>query len=225
MPPMMLMKTTSRPATASPRTNFEAPSMAPKKPLSSSSSLRRSLAVFSSIRPAERSASIAICLPGMASRWKRAATSAIRPEPLVMTTKFTITRIANTIMPMTKLPPITKLPKASMTWPAAAVPSWPCDRISRVEARLSDSRSMVEISRMVGNDENSSGAWMNSEVIRIRIESVIEIARNRSSTIEGSGRISTTRMVRMPNASARSPRFRMSPISPRLGNPPLAAVP
>jgi len=37
---------------------------------------------------------------------------------------------------------------------------------------------------MVGNDENSSGAWMNSEVIRIRIDSVIEIARNRSSTIE-----------------------------------------
>src|SRR3981189_1171832 len=88
MPPMMLMNTTSRPATASPRTNFEAPSIAPKKPLSSSSALRRSLATFSSIRPALRSASIAICLPGMASRWKRAATSAMRPEPLVMTTKI-----------------------------------------------------------------------------------------------------------------------------------------
>ncbi len=194
--------------------------MAPKKPLSSSSSLRRALAVFSSIRPADRSASIAICLPGIESSWKRAATSAMRPEPLVMTTKFTITRIANTMIPITKLPLITKLPKASMTWPAAAVPSWPFDRISRVEAMFSDSRSMVEISRMVGNDENSSGAWMNSEVIRIRIDTVIEIARNRSSTIEGSGRISTTRMVRTPNASARSPRFRMSPISLRVGNPP-----
>src|ERR1700694_4513329 len=60
---------------------------------------------------------------------------------------------------------------------------------------------------------------MNSEVIRIRIETVIEIARNRSSTIEGSGRISTTRMVRTPNARARSPRLRISPISPRLGEP------
>ena len=119
---------------------------------------------------------------------------------------------------------MTKLPKASMTWPAAAVPSWPFDRISRVEARLSESRSMVEIRRMVGNDENSSGAWMNSDVIRIRIDSVIEIARNRSSTIEGRGRISTTRMVRMPNASARSPRFKMVPISLKLGNPlPVAA--
>ena len=39
MPPTTLMNTTSKPATASPRTNFEAPSMAPKKPLSSSSVL------------------------------------------------------------------------------------------------------------------------------------------------------------------------------------------
>ncbi len=110
-----------------------------------------------------------------------------------------------------------------MTWPAASVPSWPRDRISRVEARLSDSRSMVEIKRMVGNEENSSGAWMNSDVIRIRIDSVIEIARNRSSTIEGSGRISTTRMVRMPNASPRSPRNRILRISLKLGNPPEGA--
>ena len=78
---------------------------------------------------------------------------------------------------------------------------------------------------MVGKAENSSGAWMNSEVIRIRIDSVIEIARNRSSTIEGSGRISTTRMMRMPKASARSPRFSMLPISPKLGKPRCAAVP
>ena len=97
--------------------------MAPKKDDSSSRAARRALATFSSISPAERSASIAICLPGIASRVKRAATSAMRPEPFVMTTKFTMMRIANTMIPMTKLPPITKLPKASMTWPAAAVPS------------------------------------------------------------------------------------------------------
>ncbi len=121
--------------------------MAPKKPPSSSSVLRRRRASFSSIEPVDSSASIAICLPGMASRWKRAATSAMRPEPLVMTTKFTITRMMKTMMPMTKLPAMTKLPKAWMTWPAASVPSWPCARISRVEARLSASRSMVEIKK------------------------------------------------------------------------------
>ena len=64
MPPTTLMKVMSSAAMASPRTNFEAPSMAPKKDDSSSSALRRALAAVSSIRPAERSASIAICLPG-----------------------------------------------------------------------------------------------------------------------------------------------------------------
>ena len=47
----------------------------------------------------------------------------MRPEPLVMTTKFTITRIANTIRPITKLPCMMKPPKAWITRPAAAVPS------------------------------------------------------------------------------------------------------
>jgi hypothetical protein len=75
-----------------------------------------------------------------------------------MTTKFTITRMVKTMMPMTKLPPMTKWPKASMTWPAASVPSWPRAKISRVEARLSASRSIVAISSTVGNAENSSGA-------------------------------------------------------------------
>ena len=135
-----------------------------------------------------------------------------------MTTKFTITRIVNTITPMTKLPPITKLPNASMTWPAAAVPSWPCERISRVEARLSASRSMVEISSTVGKAENSSGAWMNSAVIRISTERMIEIASARSSSIGGSGRISTTRISITPIARARSPRLRIVPISPMPGS-------
>ncbi|MCY1466320.1 hypothetical protein D9M71_846050 [compost metagenome] len=54
-----------------------------------------------SIRPALRSASIAICLPGMASRVKRALTSEIRPAPLVTTTKLMIIRIANTTIPTT----------------------------------------------------------------------------------------------------------------------------
>jgi hypothetical protein len=40
--------------------------------------------------------------------------------------------------------------------PAAAVPSWPRDRIRRVEARLTASRSMVAMSSTVGKAENSS---------------------------------------------------------------------
>ena len=93
MPPKMLTAIMMRPAIASPRTNFEAPSIEPKKALSSSSSRRRRCASLSSIRPAERSASIAICLPGMASSVKRAPTSAMRVAPLVMTRKLTVIRI------------------------------------------------------------------------------------------------------------------------------------
>jgi len=207
IPPMTLMNVISRPAIASPLTNFAEPSMAPKNWLSSSSILRRVRACVSSIRPAERSASIAICLPGMASRLKRAPTSAMRPEPLVMTTKFTITRIANTMMPMTKFPPMTNLPKASITWPAAEGPSCPSLRIRRVDAMLSPRRSMVAISSTVGNELKSSGFSMNSTVISTRTEKVMLMARHRSSSQVGIGMISITRMPTMPSARASSPRF------------------
>ncbi len=73
MPPKTLIAKMMRPAMASPRTNLEAPSMEPKNELSSSSSRRRRIDSFSSMSPAERSASIAICLPGMASRGKACA--------------------------------------------------------------------------------------------------------------------------------------------------------
>src|SRR3954470_12726446 len=206
MPAITLMKVIIRPAEASPRTNLDAPSIEPKNALSSSSSLRRRLASGSSIMPADRSASIAICLPGMASRVKRAATSAIRPDPLVMTTKLTMVRIAKTITPMTKLPPMTKPAKASITAPAALGPSWPWARIRRVDARLSDRRSSVVISRMVGKELISSGFWMNSTVIRISTAIVIDSARRISSRNDGIGRIMTTRIMTSPTASAMSPR-------------------
>ena len=118
-PPMMLMNRIRMPAIASPRTNFEAPSIEPKNSASSPTSARRRLASFSSIRPAFRSASIAICLPGIASRVKRAPTSAMRSAPLVTTMKLMTTRIANTIRPTAKLPPIRKWPNDSITVPAA----------------------------------------------------------------------------------------------------------
>jgi hypothetical protein len=40
-----------------------------------------------------------ICLPGIASRVKRAATSLMRPWPLVMTMNWMTTRIRKTMMP------------------------------------------------------------------------------------------------------------------------------
>src|SRR5262249_59173280 len=60
--------------------------------------------------------------------------------------------------------------------------------IRRVDTRLSESRNMVEIKSTVGNAENSSGAWMNSAVMRISTEKMIETASEKSSSSGGSGR-------------------------------------
>ena len=73
-----------------------------------------------------------------------------------------------------------------------------------MEARLSASRIMVVMSRMVGKELNSSGFRMNTAVIRIRIEKDSEKASAESSSQVGSGTISTTRIAMMPMARPRS---------------------
>ena len=178
--------------------------MEPKKELSSSSSRRRRWASLSSISPEERSASIAICLPGMASSVKRAPTSAMRVAPLVMTTKLTVTRMRKTTMPMTKSPLMTKLEKPWMMCPAAKTPSPPRDRISRVVATPSDMRRIVLMSSTVGKAEKSSGFWIHRETMRIRIEKAIDSARPKSIRKGGMGTKRIARMARMPVAKPTS---------------------
>ena len=151
------------------------------------------------IMPAERSASIAICLPGMASSEKRAATSAMRPAPLVITMKLITTRMANTTTPMTKSPPTTKAAKPLITEPAAPRPLWPLVRISRTVARLSASRSSVATSRTVGKLEKSSGLSIQIATIRISTDRVIEVDRPISTSQVGIGSTSTA----TSNTSAR----------------------
>jgi hypothetical protein len=51
--------------------------------------------------PEARSASIAICFPGIPSRVKRAATSATRPDPEVITTNWMMIRMRKTTSPTT----------------------------------------------------------------------------------------------------------------------------
>ena len=70
---------------------------------------------------------------------------------------------------------------------------------------MSDSRSMVAMSRTVGNKLKSSGRLINSEVSRTKPESVMEKVSITSSSHFGIGRISTTRMKMTPSASATSP--------------------
>ena len=62
--------------------------------------------------------------------------------------------------PTAKLPPIRKLPKASITAPAAPGPVWPSSSTTRVEATLSESRNSVVSSSTVGKTEKSSGRFM-----------------------------------------------------------------
>ena len=200
--------------------------MEPKKALSSSSSRRRDCDSLSVMRPADRSASMAICLPGMASSVKRAPTSAMRVAPLVMTTKLMVSRMAKTMRPMTKSPLITSREKPPMMKPAALDPSEPLDRMSRVVAMLSDRRSSVATSSTVGKAENSSGRSIHSATIRISTESAIDSASPMSIMKEGIGRKKIDRIATMPMAKPTSrplrrgaravlPGGRGAPVAPR----------
>ena len=134
------------------------------------------------------SLSMASCLPGIPSSANRAPTSAMRPAPLVITMKFTISRTQNTTSPRNTDPPMMNMAKPSITSPAAPVPVCPCPMISLVDDTLSDSRSIRLASRIVGNAEKSSGRWMKSVIVKIRIASAKDAASPRSSTQAGIGR-------------------------------------
>ena len=71
---------------------------------------------WSAVRaPDDTSASTAICLPGIASSVKRAATSATRPAPFVTTMKLMTARMRKTTRPTSTFPSTTKRPNASTT--------------------------------------------------------------------------------------------------------------
>ena len=111
-PPIMLIATIIIPAMVSPFTNFMAPSIEPNKFDSRCKSSRLATASSGEIKPALKSASIVICLPGIASRANLAATSAIRSAPLVITKNCTIVIIKKITPPTTIFPDVTNVPKA-----------------------------------------------------------------------------------------------------------------
>ncbi len=146
---------------------------------------------------------MAICLPGMASRVKRAATSAIRPEPLVMTMKLISTMIMKMMKPTMKSPPTTKLPKEWITRPTAPGPSWPWRRISRVEAMLRERRKRVVTRSSDGKEEKSSGLVLYIDISRMTRPMVMLSDSSRSRIMVGRGRIMTIRMATTPTATKR----------------------
>ena len=91
----------------------------------------------------------------MASRVKRAATSATRSAPLAMTMNWTTVMIRNTTRPTTRLPPATSAPKVSTMWPPSAL-----SRIERVMATEIASRNSVVSSSTLGKLENAIGLGM-----------------------------------------------------------------
>ncbi len=121
-----------------------------------------------------------------------------------MTMKFTTSRMANRMTPMTTSPPIKNPPNAATTWPAASEPSLPWLRISRVVATFSERRNSVVSSSRVGKEVKSSGRFRNSATMSTRTEAVMEIARPISSSTVGNGMTSTASSMTMPNASPTS---------------------
>ena len=107
--------------------------------------------------PAVNSESIAICLPGIASRLNLAATSAILPEPFVITIKLIIVSTKNIVIPTIMLSFMTNLPKDSITLPAELSPKCPFANINLVDATFNASLINVVINKRVGKIFRSSG--------------------------------------------------------------------
>lgn len=145
----------------------------------------------------ERLVLIVICLLGMVLRVKWVVIFVIWLEFLVMMMKFMIIRIVNMMILMIKLLFIMRLLKDWMMLLVVVVFLCLLVRIRWVEVMFSFRCNIVVIRRMVGKDENFRGFWMNSLVIRIRMEKMIDIVRNMLSIIGGIGRIRSVRIIRM----------------------------
>jgi len=157
---------------------------------------------------------MAICC-GIGIEVERAATSAMRPEPLVMTRNHDHENREDDNSDDEIAAP-RKLPTARDVAGSAV----PHGRAQDQPRGRPDWRkpSIVEITGC-RERRKSSGAWMETATSSGSDDRVIEIARKRSSTSEGRGSDQHDRIVRMPNAAPGFAGLRMAPISPMVGNP------
>ena len=149
--------------------------------------------------PVFRSASIAICLPGMASSVKRAVTSDTRSEPLLITIIWININTTKMITPTIRLPPPTKSPNVATTLPA-----YPFNRILRVDPTFRDRRNSVVISRIVGNADICNASLENSAVKRMISARLIFNRIKKSSKSVGIGMIKKITGTSMYNPSNKS---------------------
>ena len=211
IPPMILITVMKRPAAASPLTYFTAPSMEPKKLASSCIFSRRLFASASLIAPVFKSASIAICLPGIASSVNLAVTSATRSEPLLMIMNCTMIRMIKTIQPTTISLPPTYCPKVRTTLPGS-----PVVRISLVEETFRAILNTVVKSRIVGKYDILSTSLANIQPNRTVNATAILHASNTSRSPAGTD---TINMINAASTYAATPRsaflsFPMTAFSP-----------
>ena len=155
---------------------------------------------------------MASCLPGSESSAKRAETSAIRPEPLVMTMKLTIEITAKTVMPTISEPPATNSENPLMTSPAASGPVWPSVRMSRVDETFSDRRISSEMSSITGKAWKSVGRVTTLAMTRISVAVAIDSAMPTSSSAAGIGM--TIDMTTRTSAPVMTSGFPDAPIRP-----------
>ena len=99
-----------------------------------------------------------------------------------------------------------------MTSPAASGPIYPFARIKRVDARLSDRRYIVVISKTSGKALNSVGFSIKMAIIKTMQDIVIEKASRTSNNHDGSGIIKITNIKMIAKAKKMSPRL-VAPIN------------
>ncbi len=131
-------------------------------------------------------------LVALKSKVKRAATSAIRVAPLVITKACTAIKMMNTVKPITRPcvpdPPTTKELNARIIYPLNRSPNV---KINRVEDTFSPSPKTVEVNKSEGNTEKSVGFSTNNTIsnikrlkIRLKAINASRICVGRGTTIE-----------------------------------------
>ena len=101
-----------------------------------------------------------------------------------------------------------KVPKASIIWPAASFPVWPCPSTTLVEATFKANRNTVAINKRLGKLEKSRGLKVCIATIKITRE--IKIFETKKTSSKKTGRGNTIIATSTIIPSGKIPDLRMS---------------